>query len=838
MKRLASLAFVALAAASVAVAQPSAEKILSKIEFRSIGPAVTGGRVVDVEAHPAQPNTIYVAAASGGLWKSTNNGTTWTPIFDHQETVSIGDVAIAPSNPDIVWVGTGEHNNQRSCHFGDGVYKSTDGGKTWTNMGLKDSIHIGRIAIHPTNPDIVLVASSGPLYRPGGDRGVYRSTDGGKTWSLVLKGDNDTTGFIDIAINPKNPKEVYAAAYDRLRRAWHIRDAGPGSAIYKSEDGGTTWKKLTNGLPESKQLGRIGIAIFPENPSIVYAIIENQNQGETSGVYRTNDAGKTWTRTSDRAVPASYYYSQIRVDPKNPEILYVFNVQLLFSNDGGKSFRRLDSQVHVDHHALWIDPNNPERLLLGNDGGFYMSYDRGATWRFINNLPIPQFYAIGADMSVPYNVFGGLQDNGVWHGPSRTRKPSGIDNSDWKNILGGDGFYAIADPEDPATIYTSSQFGGTARVDMRTRTSTPIAPREQGLRRNWMTPFLISPHNAKILYWGAQKLFRSLDRGDTWQAISGDLTTNDPEKIRGNVPHCTITTIDESPVQAGVIWVGTDDGNVWFTPDGGHTWKQVNQNLPGAPKNWWVSRVVASPHDVNTAFVTITGFREDDFTPYIYKTTDMGETWTSLVANLKNEQVSVIRQDALNPDLLIVGTERACYVSLDGGGSWVRLTNGIPTTPCQDLLIHPRDGDLIVGTHGRGVFIADINPLRQLTRDVMQQDAYLFQPQTALAHDFIADMFDAFNGHARYTAPNPAFGATIWYYLKSEQQGVKIEILDVTGRVLRELDGTGDAGLNKVVWPLNRQGSRGLVPAGTYGVRLRIGDRTLTTTLTVVDWER
>lgn len=838
MKRLTSIAVAVFAAAGFAVAQPSNADLLSQVTFRSIGPAVTGGRIIDIEAHPSQPQTIYAAAASGGLWKTVNNGTAWEPIFDDQGTVSLADVAIAPSNPEVVWVGTGEHNNQRSCHYGDGVYKSTDGGKTWTNMGLRDSIHIGRIAIHPTNPDVVLVASSGPLYRPGGDRGVYRTTDGGKTWSKTLDGDNDTTGFIDIAINPKNPREVYAAAYDRLRRAWHIRESGPGSAIYKSEDGGVTWKKLTEGLPESKQLGRIGIAIYPEDPRTVYAIIENRNQGEASGVYRTNDAGKTWTRMSERSVPASYYYSQIRVDPKNADTVYVLNVQLLVSNDGGKTFRRLDSRIHVDHHGMWIDPNNPDRLLVGNDGGFYMSYDKGATWRFIDNLPIPQFYAIGADMAVPYNVFGGLQDNGVWHGPSKTRKPSGIANADWKNILGGDGFYAIADPEDPTTIYTSSQFGGFARVDMKTRTSQRIAPSEQGLRRNWMTPFLLSPHNSKIVYWGAQKVFRSLNRGDAWQAISEDLTTNNAEKIRGNVPHCTITTIDESPLEAGIIWVGTDDGNVWVTPDGGHTWNQVNQNIAGAPKEWWVSRVVASPHDVSTAFVAFTGFREDDFTPFIFKTTDMGKTWTSIVGNLANEQIAVIRQDTMNPNLLIVGTERACYATLNGGAEWVRLTNGLPTTPVQDLIIHPRESDLILGTHGRGVFIADITPLRQLAPEVLQKDAHLFQPNRALAHNFIADMFDAFQGHGRWTAPNPEFGAVIWYYLKSAEESVTVEILDATGRVMRELRVEGKAGLNRVAWPLNRQGARGIVDAGTYGVRLKVGEAVQSTTLEVVDWER
>lgn len=824
-------------AAITAVGQPTDADLLSAFQFRNIGPAATGGRIVDIEAHPAKPFFVLAASASGGVWRSVNNGTTWQPVFDDSPVSSIGDIAIAPSNPDIVWVGTGEHNNQRSCHFGDGVYKSVDGGKTWTNVGLKESLHIGRIAIDPKQPDIVYVASAGPLYKGGGERGVYKTTDGGKTWTRILEGPNDTTGFIDIAINPKDGKTLYACAYDRLRRAWHIRDNGPGSGVYRSKDAGKTWTKLTKGLPANPKNGRIGVAVYAKDPKIVYLTWESMAERTTIDIYRSADGGDSWTKMNDRNAPGGYYYGQIRVDPEVADRIYVPGVQLGRSDDGGKTMRSINSRVHVDFHAIWVDPSNNNKVYIGNDGGFYVTYDGGETYDFVNNLPIPQFYAIGADMALPYNVFGGFQDNGVWHGPSRTRKPSGISNDDWINILGGDGFIALADPEDPSTIYTSSQFGALARVDVKRRRSVSIRPRDRGLRCNWMTPFIISPHNAKTVYWGAQRLFKSLNRGDSWVPVSEDLTTNDPEKTRGNVPHCTITSIDESPVRQGVLWVGTDDGNVWVTENDGVTWTQVNGNIPGAPKNWWVSRVHASPHDAGTAFVTFTGYREDDFTPYVFKTDDYGKTWKSIVSNLPNQMVSVVKQDAINPKLLFVGTEQGLFASLDGGGTWNRFMPGVPTVPCQDLIIHPREGDLIVGTHGRGAFITNITPLRQLTDEIRGKAVHLFDPDGALAFEPIGDMFDEFSGHRRYAAPNPPDGAAIWYYLKEEPATEpKVEILDATGAVIREFAGTKKVGLNRVQWNL-RQG-RALVPAAEYGVRLTLGETTIVTKVKVTDWIR
>lgn len=830
------LAFCSAPADSISTAE-----LLRPLTFRSLGPAVTGGRIVDIESHPKTPFTIFVASASGGVWKSTNSGTTWTPVFDEQDSSSIGDIAIAPSNPEIVWVGTGEHNSQRSAHYGDGVYKSTDGGKTWQNMGLKDSLHIGRIAIDFRNPDIVYVASIGPLYKTGGERGVYKTTDGGKTWAQVLKGENETTGFIDIAQDPKNSNVIYAAAFDRLRRPWNIRDFGPGTGVWKSTDGGKSWKKLTKGLP-SGQVGRIGIAIYPKNSNIVYLTLDNRNERAGVEIYRTDNGGADWRKTNEQRADGSSYYGQIRVDPNNPDVIFNLATSLQRSSDGGKTFASVGRGIHVDHHAMWIDPNNSMRILLGNDGGLYFSYDGSDTWDFINNLPIPQFYAVGADNAVPYNVMGGLQDNGVWHGPSRTRSNVGITNPYWKSILGGDGFYAVPDPEDPNTVYTSSQFGAVARVDVRIPQSRGIKPREQGLRANWMSPFFLSPHNSLILYWGGNKLYRSYNKGDSWEAISPDLTTNNAEKIKGNVPHCTITTVDESRRRAGVIWVGTDDGNVWVTQDAGLNWTQVNGNIPGAPKEYWVSRVTSSPHDAGTAFVCYTGFREEDFRPFLYKTTDYGKTWTSISSNLPQEQLAVIKQDTMNPNLLVVGTEKGCYVSIDGGGEWNKLANGLPkTTPVQDLLIQEREGDLVIGTHGRGIYVVNISPLREIKKDTLEKTLYVFTPATALAMLPSSSMFDPFNGHRRFAAPNPDFGAQIIYYLREQQSGdVKIEILDADGTVLADLKGTGTAGLNSVNWNLRRTGQNrgGMVPAGTYGVRVTAGGEKQTTSLKIEDWER
>jgi photosystem II stability/assembly factor-like uncharacterized protein len=813
-----------------------------------------GGRIVDLEGHFDRPGLLYAASASGGVWKTTNYGTTWTPITDETPVFSVGDVAVAPSNPDILYVGAGEHNNQRSAHYGDGVYRSADGGKTWAHVGLKETLHIGRIGVSAKDPNVVYVAAIGPLYKEGGMRGVYKTTDGGKNWTQVLKGENPTTGFIEIIVDPKDHNVVYAASYDRLRRAWSIRESGPGSAIWKTTNGGKNWTKMTGGLPTG-DIGRIGMDIFPGDSKVIYAIIENRNRvgNETltseqmatmeeeeieafevaqraagAEVYKTTDAGKTWKKVNETRIDTSYYYAQIHVDPKDANVVYNLAVPIHQSLDGGKTWKSIGNRIHVDHHSLWIDPSNTQHVFVGNDGGLYRSYDRGTTWTFIDNLPIGQFYAIGADNAIPYNVMGGLQDNGVWHGPSMSKRGQ-ISNRDFRAIYGGDGFYTIADPDNPNTVYTSSQFGGFGKVDMSTGRSRSARPRDQGLRANWMAPFLISPHNTKTLYWGANKVFKSVGAAGSWVAISDDLTTNDADKKGGNVPHCTITTMSESPRRAGVLWVGTDDGNVWVTEDDGKKWTQAA--ISGAPKEYWVSRVYASPHDAGTAFVSYTGFREEDFKPYLFKTTDYGKTWSSLNGNLPDQQIAVVWQDTRNENLIFVGTEMGLHVSLDGGKNYSRFMNGLPmATPVQDLLVHERDSDLVIGTHGRGIYVVDIAPLRQLGDEVMASKVHLFEPESVLFGSVSGSMFDAFQGFDHWIAQNPT-PAPISYYLKEAASGpVAIEIVSASGEVLQRIEGKSTPGIHYVNWNMRR------AAPGSFGVRLTANGETVTRTLTVSDW--
>jgi photosystem II stability/assembly factor-like uncharacterized protein len=808
----------------------SVARLLEPLTFRNIGPAVFGGRSLDLESPPGQPNTIYAAAATGGIFKSINNGTTWNPIFDQANAVSIGDIAISQSNPNVIYVGTGENTSTRSAHYGDGVYKSTDAGKTWTNVGLKESKRIGQIAIDPKNPDVVYVASMGYLYQPGGEKGIYKTTDGGKTWTQVLKGDNDTTGFIDIQMDPKDPKTLYAAAHDRLRRAWIIRENGPGAAIYKTTDSGKTWKKLTGGLPSGNDVGRIGIAIYSKDPKQLYAFFDMKGQGGGGQVWRSKNGGEKWEKTKETRLSGGSYYSRVFVDPNDSETVYAPNLNLMRSKDGGKTFASLGARAHVDWHTVWVDPTDSNHVRAGCDGGLYYTYDGWDTTWQINNIPIAQFYAISVDNAVPCNVLGGVQDNGSWRGPSLSVNRGGIFNWHWESVLGGDGFVNIAHAEDPDIVFGSSQFGAVNRVDMRNRQGKSIRPRETGQRANWMAPFILSPFAPDTIYWGGNKLYKSMDRGDTWRAISPDLTTNDAEKVKGNVPHCTITTVDESRKKQGVIWVGTDDGNVWVTENDGNSWTQVNDKMPGVPAKYWVSRVHASPHDENTAFVSFTGFREDDWNPYLYKTTDMGKTWKR-IEGLPNQQISVVKQDAINPNLLFVGTEGGLWTSLDGGSSWQKLDLGVAAIPCQDLVIQERESDLVVGTHGRGIFIADIAPYRQMNSEILDKNVYLFRPTRALNYNFTNSQFEAFQGFQRYAASNPPFGATIWYYLKGDSADEpKIEILDISGKVVATLRGTKTAGLNKALWNLRASGA----PAsGSYLVRLTVGSDVQTQVLTV-----
>ena len=807
-------------------------QILSSFHYRSIGPTRQGGRISDFAVPRQQPYTFYVAAGSGGVWKTTDNGTTFHPIFDEQGVISIGDIAVAPSDPEVIWVGTGEASLRNCTYYGDGVYKSVDGGRTWINTGLKESHHIGRIVIHPQNPDIVYVAAQGHLYTPNPERGLYKTTDGGKTWQKVLEVvvDGRHIGVTDVCLNPLNPEIVYAAAYDRQRFPWSFRTAGPGSGIYKSSDGGKTWKKMVKGLPQGL-LGRIGLAIYPRRPEIIYATIDNANSPgvpykqrfqelfaglppakPTIGheIYRSDDGGETWRKVSPEGKSIgnrSNYYGQIRVDPNDENHVYVLSTRVDESRDGGRTWRRA-FRYGGDNHALWIDPANSNHLLLGYDYGMAISYDGGQNWYHPDNLPLAQLYAIGIDMDYPYNVYGGMQDFGTWKGPSTKKGRFPIRFEDWEHMLGGDGFYCQCDPTDSRWLYAEAQFGELVRIDQKTGLREEIAYRgEEKLRFNWCAPFLISPHDPQVLYHGANVVLRSSNRGESWQIISPDLTSNDPAKLKGvgAVQFCTITTLDESPLQEGLIWVGTDDGRLWLTRDRGENWTRLDKNIPQYP-GYWVTRVVASYHHLGTAYVTLTGFYGDDFRPLVYKTTDFGQTWCKITQGLPDEgSANVIREDRKNPYLLFLGTDKGVYVSLNGGEKWEEMSNNLPTVPVHDLVIHPRENDLVVGTHGRGFYLTDISPLQELTPEVFQQEVHLFdvepKVQWVMPHQKAV-------AAQNYSGENEIHGVVINYYLKeAKSEKVKILIYDGT-RTINELNGPSQAGLNRVVWWMTRREKR------------------------------
>lgn len=856
------------------------EDCLKIFTYRSIGPSRQGGRIVDIAVDPLKPFTFYVATASGGLWKTTNNGTTFTPIFDDQSVISIGDMAVAPSDPNIVWVGTGEANNSRSSYWGDGVYKSEDGGESWKNMGLKESHHIGRIIIHAENPDIVYVAALGHLYSFNEERGLFKTADGGKSWEKVLY-ISDRVGVVDMAMDPSDSNTLYAASYEKQRLPWHFEEGGPGSAIHKTTDAGKTWAKLEGGLPTG-MIGRIGLDISRKNPNIVYATIENANKRPPTEeekkederrdlrpqerpiggeVYRSEDGGKTWDKMNsakdDIGGHPGYYYGQIRIDPSDDQVIYVLSVMLYRSTDGGKTWGKprpanAASGTHADQHALWINPENSNHMILGNDGGLYITYDGGKSWDFYDNLPLAQCYTVGADMNDPYNIYTGLQDNGSWKGPSNSLG-SQITLDDWESVGGGDGFYNQVDPEDSRWLYNESQFGNIQRVDQKTGVIKRIRPdREKDkppLRFNWNSPILISPHNSQIIYFGANVLFRSLNRGDAWQEISPDLTLNDPVKIagRGNIQYCSITTVSESLIISGIIWAGTDDGKVHLTKDGGANWVELTENVAGggAPRDYWVSRVFASHHEEGTAYVAKTGYRRDDFQPFLYKTTDFGATWTSISGNLPPEPINVIFEDRKNPNLLFVGTEMSVYVSIDGGRRWVCMKNNIPTNAVHDLLIHPRENDLVVATHGRGIFISDISPLQELNGKVFSEDVYLFEVEPKKQR--VMRRSQSLSGHRHFTTPNEPYGFLIYYYLKNDvPTDASITITDPYGEEINTLKGTAKAGVHKVVWNMRhkpteeeleqrrlspfrfRDPAGKLVIPGEYVVVLKVGEKKLT----------
>jgi photosystem II stability/assembly factor-like uncharacterized protein len=766
----------------------------SGLQFRSIGPAAASGRVIAFAVNPKNHAEYYVGVASGGVWKTVNDGTTWTPVFDGEGSYSIGWVELDPNNASVVWVGTGESNSQRSVGYGDGVYRSDDGGKSWKNLGLKKSEHIGRVVIDPRDAKVVYVAAEGPLWGSGGDRGLYKTTDGGNTWKAVLT-ISENTGVADIAVDPSSPDILYASAYQRRRHVFTFIDGGPESAIYKSTDAGATWNKLKSGLP-TEDMGRIGLAVSPADPNVVYATIEAANG--KGGIFRSSDKGATWERRNEFDSGAMYY-ARVVPDPKNVDRIFVMNVFLRASDDGGKTLRKInETNHHIDNHAIWIDPDNTRHCLVGSDGGVAETYDDFTTWRFKSNLPTVQFYDVAVDNALPfYNVCGGTQDNFSWCGPARTKSVNGIVNSDWYVTTGGDGFRSQVDREDPNTVYAEAQYGALVRYDRRTGEELVIQPQEgkgePPLRWNWDSPLTVSPHSHTRLYFAANKLFRSDDRGNTWKLISGDLTRQidrnklpvmtkvwGPDAVAKNQStsfYGNIVSLTESPKRENLIYVGTDDGLIQVTADSGATWTKYDR-FPGVPETTYVSRLAGSNHDVNTVYAAFDNHKNEDFKPYLLKSTDRGKTWTSIAGDLpENGPVLAFAEDPIAPNLLFAGTEFGAFFSIDGGGKWIRLKGGLPTIAMRDMAIQATQNDLVLATFGRGFYILDnIAPLRQVKSDTLQQPVTFFSPRDALMYierHPLGGRRKAFQGDAFYTADNPAFGAIFTYYFKDKLKSKK-----------------------------------------------------------------
>jgi len=816
MKRYLS---IALLLSSLAYAQKADS--LKNLKFREIGPANMGGRVDDFAVVESNTNIVYAGLASGGVWKTVNSGISWTPVFDEQSLSSIGDVTVSQSEPDVVWVGTGEANNRQSSSWGNGVYKSADGGKTWNNMGLKDTHHIGRIVIHPSNANVVYVAAQGHLWGPNDERGVFKTSDGGKTWAKVLYINADT-GVNDIAMDPLNPDTLYASAYQRRRTAFGFNGGGPGSAIYRTTDGGVTWKKLSNGLPKTP-MGRIALDVYRKNPNVVYALVES----EEPGIYRSDDKGEKWTKMSNTN-PRPMYFSQVRIDPNNDQRIWVAGVNMAYSEDGGKTFvTNRVTRIHVDFHAIWIDPANSDNMIVGCDGGIHFSRDAGRSWDAREQIAIGQFYEIAYDMAKPYKVCGGLQDNSSWCGPSASSNQRGITNEDWYTVQGGDGFYAQVDPEEPWIVYAESQDGNISRRDLRTHEARSIRPREDDdkmprYRFQWNSPVMISKFDRKTLYYGGNFVFKSTDQGDNWTRISPDLTSGVDRKTLsimgqkvedrtmlsrndGVAAFPCVTTLSESPVRAGILWAGTDDGNLQVSRDG-ETWKNVTSNVPGVPKGTYVSRVLSSAYDPGTAYAAFDGHRGDDFNIYLFKTTDFGEHWKSITNGIPKNQgtLHTIREHPRNRDLLFAGGEFGLYVSFDRGDTWQELKNNLPRVPVDDIAIHPRENDLILATHGRSVWIMDsISSLEQMNAKTAESALTAFDVRPAImwrmAHKRDFDAHDVFVGK------NPPDGAIIdfWTKTKPDLKEVKIAIVDASGKAVATVKPANvDEGVNRVIWNL------------------------------------
>ncbi len=824
---LSAAAFLGLASA---FGQTVNEDMLKSIAYRDIGPTRQSGRFVDFAVPLQQPSTFYAATGSGGLWKTVNHGQTFDPIFDNEKVVSIGAVAAAPTNPNIVWVGSGEANSSRSTYSGDGVYKSVDAGKSWKNMGLKESHHIGKIVVHPRNADVVYVAALGHLYSDNPDRGLYLTRDGGQTWkkALDIKVGTRQIGAVDVVIDPVNPDIVYASLYDKLRLPWTFQIGGPGTGIYKSTDGGSSWNKLSQGLPGGV-LGRIGLTIYPKNPRILYAVIENANKpgltpedrmkeviaGKSSTgmidgeVYRTDDAGATWRKVSPEkqsiGAGPGYYYCRIFVDPNDDKHVYALTVGVQESKDGGKTWGS-PFRFGGDNHGLWIDPANSSHMLLGYDHGMGVTWDGGKAWYHPDFLALAQLYQVDYDMSYPYRVAGGLQDNGSLMGPSAKKDNQPIRLEDWQTVGGGDGMYNVFDRKTDRFLYNESQFGPLSRLDLVTGETKSIAYSriKPATRWNWCAPVVVSSFDGSVLYHGGNLVVKSANRGETWTEISPDLTTNDPAKLPqgkggdGNIQYCTISTMDESPLIQGLLWVGTDDGLVWVTRDDGKNWTKVSDKITGNP-GYWVSRVTPSNFDPGTAYVSSTGFRNDDFRPFLYKTTDYGQTWSSIAGNLPAEPINVIREGNRNPGLLFVGTDFGVYVSLDGGKTWLKMKGNMPTQPVHDLKVQPRENDLIVATHGRGIYIADISALEQMVPAVLAEPGHLFDAGVKIRY---AERSRFNSSSSNFNGKNEPSALSIQYWLKARPQGeVKIQIYR-GNMLINEIKGTANAGLNSVPWNL------------------------------------
>jgi len=845
------------------------------LKLRCIGPALTAGRIGDFAVNPRNRRHYYAAVASGGVWKTTNAGTTWKPVFDSQGSYSIGCLAMDPTNPSVVWVGTGENNSQRSVSFGDGVYRTRDGGAHWENLGLKESEHIGMIAIDPRDSDTVYVAAQGPLWRAGGDRGLYKTIDGGATWQRILHVSDDT-GINEVHMDPRDPDVLYASSYQRRRHVWTLINGGPESAIYKSTDAGANWRKLTHGLPGG-DLGRIGLDIAPADPDVIYAIVEAA-EGK-GGFFRSTNLGESWDKRNGYQTTSAQYYNEITCDPVDVDRVYVLDTILHVTEDGGKTFQRVPRQNrHVDDHALWIDPNDNDYLLVGCDGGVYDSFDRGANWDFKANLPVTQFYRVTVDNSLPfYYVYGGTQDNNTLAAPSRTISRAGITNEDWFVTVGGDGFKTRIDPEDPNIVYSQLQHGGLVRYDRRSGERVDIKPREapgeEPYRWNWDAPLIISPHNHMRLYFAANKLFRSDDRGNSWKVVSDDLTRRmdrNALEIMGRVwgvdavakhdstsYYGNIVALTESPLEEGLIYVGTDDGLVQVTEDGGETWRRIEE-FPEVPEMTYVSCLTASQHEIDTVYAAFDNHKNGDFKPYILESTDRGTTWVSIGGDLPERGMAyAVAEDHVSPRLLFLGTEFGAYFTVDGGEKWIKLKGGMPTISVRDIAINEREDDLVLATFGRGIYILDdYSPLRLAGEEYFQAGPSIFPVKPALRYIQRSRLGGSSGrgsqGASFYTAPNPPFGAVFTYYLKEKvttrkerrkeaekkarkeettppyptieelraedeerEPSVLLLLRDDEGRTVRRITGSRSKGIHRVAWDLRYPSSAPTVVGGS-----------------------